>query len=293
MSTKAVSVEAVFAGQRFFKRGAAMLLVACITIGIIVAMVLIALFADVIAPYSATETALGSRLLPPFSPGHILGTDQLGRDALSRLIHGARVSLSVAALSIIIGGGAGTILGILAGYFGKAVDAFIMRLADVMIGFPLLILAILFAAVFGPSFTNVVVILVLVMWAKFARIARGETLSLKEKDFVSAARVAGASPLQIIWQHIAPHLLNSVLIMASLQAAWAVILEASLSFLGAGVPPPEPTWGGMISAGREYVTTAWWLALFPGIAITLLVLSLNLLGDWLRDHLDPRLRQAG
>ena len=293
MNTKAVSLETVFAGQRFFKRGAVLLLVPCITMGIIIAMVLVALFADVIAPYSATETALGSRLLPPFSPGHILGTDQLGRDTLSRLIHGARVSLSVAALSIVIGGGVGTILGILAGYFGKAVDAFIMRLADVMIGFPLLILAILFAAVFGPSFTNVVVILVLVMWAKFARIARGETLSLKEKDFVSAARVAGASPLQIIWQHIAPHLLNSVLIMASLQAAWAVILEASLSFLGAGVPPPEPTWGGMISAGREYVTTAWWLALFPGIAITLLVLSLNLLGDWLRDHLDPRLRQAG
>ena len=293
MNTKAVSLETVFAGQRFFRRGMVLLLVPCITMGIIVAMVLVALLADVIAPYSATETALGSRLLPPFSPGHILGTDQLGRDALSRLIHGARVSLSVAALSIIIGGGLGTLLGILAGYFGRAVDAFIMRLADVMIGFPLLILAILFAAVFGPSFTNVVVILVLVMWAKFARIARGETLSLKEKDFVSAARVAGASPLQIIWQHIAPHLLNSVLIMASLQAAWAVILEASLSFLGAGVPPPEPTWGGMISAGREYVTSAWWLALFPGIAITLLVLSLNLLGDWLRDHLDPRLRQAG
>jgi peptide/nickel transport system permease protein len=212
---------------------------------------------------------------------------------LSRLIHGTRVSLSVAALSIVIGGILGTALGIAAGYFGRAVDAFIMRLADVMIGFPLLILAILFAAVFGPTFTNVVIILVLVMWAKFARIARGETLSLKQKDFISAARVAGASPLQIIWRHIAPHLLNSVLIMASLQAAWAVILEASLSFLGAGVPPPAPSWGGMISAGREFVTTAWWLPFFPGVAITLLVLSLNLLGDWLRDHLDPRLRQAG
>jgi peptide/nickel transport system permease protein len=293
MSVRAVSSETVFAGQRSFKRRTTLPLVPCVTIGIIVAMVMIAVLADVIAPYSATETALRSRLLPPFSPGHILGTDQLGRDILSRLIQGARVSLSVAALCIVIGGGAGAILGIVAGYFGRMVDAFIMRVADIMIGFPLLILAILFAAVFGPSFTNVVVILVLVMWAKFARIARGETLRLKEKDFISAARVAGASPLRIIWQHIAPHLLNSVLIMASLQAAWAVILEASLSFLGAGVPPPAPSWGGMISDGREFVTTAWWLPFFPGVAITLLVLSLNLLGDWLRDHLDPRLRQSG
>ena len=293
MSTRAISSETAFASQIAVERRTTLPLIPCITIGIIAAMVLTALLADVVAPYSATQTALRSRLLPPFSPGHFLGTDQLGRDILSRLIHGARVSLSVAALSIVLGGGAGTILGIVAGYFGRVVDAVIMRIADIMIGFPLLILAILFAAVFGPSLVNVVVILVLVMWARFARIARGETLRLKEKDFILAARVAGASPLQIIWRHIVPHLLNSVLIMASLQAAWAVILEASLSFLGAGVPPPAPSWGGMINAGREFVTTAWWLPLFPGVAITLLVLSLNLLGDWLRDRLDPRLRQAG
>jgi peptide/nickel transport system permease protein len=292
MSTRSISSETVSAGQGGGERKTTSPLVPCITIGIIGAMVLIALLADAIAPYSATETALMSKLLPPFSPGHILGTDQLGRDILSRLIHGARVSLSVAALSIMLGGTAGTILGIVAGYFGRVVDAFIMRVADMMIGFPLLILAILFAAVFGPSFANVVIILALVMWAKFARIARGETLRLKGKDFISAARVAGASPVQIIWQHVVPHLLNSILIMASLQAAWAVILEASLSFLGAGVPPPAPSWGGMISAGRTFVTVAWWLPLLPGIAIMLLVLSLNLLGDWLRDHLDPRLRQA-
>ena len=255
-------------------------------------MVLMALFADLISPYSPTDVALSKRLLGPFSPGYFLGSDQLGRDILSRIIHGSRVSLSVVAVSVIVGGGVGTALGIISAYFGKAVDAFIMRTADTMLGFPLMILAILFAAVFGPSFTNVVVILVLGMWARFARIARGETLSLKEKDFVAAARVMGASPMQIIWRHIAPHLVSSLVIMVSLQGAWAVIVEAGLSFFGVGVPPPAPSWGGMISDGRQFVTTAWWVPFFPGVAITLLVLSLNLLGDWLRDHLDPRLRQA-
>jgi peptide/nickel transport system permease protein len=292
MSTEILSSETELPGGEDTESKTTLPVVPCITIGIIGAMVVAGLLADLISPYSATDTALMSKLLPPLSPGHLLGTDQLGRDILSRLIYGARVSLSVAALSIILGGAAGTILGIVAGYFGRAADAFIMRVADMMIGFPLPILAILFAAVFQPSFANVVIILALVMWAKFARIARGETLRLKAKDFISAARVAGASPVQIIWKHIIPHLLNSVFIMASLQAAWAVILEASLSFLGAGIPPPAPSWGGMISAGRTYVTIAWWLTFFPGIAIMLLVLSLNLLGDWLRDHLDPRLRQA-
>ncbi len=292
MTTGAVSSETATTVERSSKWRTSLSLVPVITIGILVVLVLIALLADLIAPYSPTEVALRNRLLGPLSPGHILGTDQLGRDILSRIIHGSRVSLAVVLVSIAVGGIVGATLGIIAAYFGRAVDTFIMRLADVMLGFPLMILAILFAAVFGPSFTNVVVILALGMWAKFARIARGETLSLKEKDFVSAARIAGASPAQIAWRHIVPHLLNSLLIMASLQAAWAVIVEAGLSFFGVGVPPPAPSWGGMISSGREFVTTAWWVPFFPGVAITLLVLSLNLLGDWLRDELDPRLRQA-
>ncbi len=292
MSIKAVSTESAFRIKRASKSKLALSPVPAITIGILVAMVLMALFADLISPYSPTDVALSKRLLGPFSPGYFLGSDQLGRDILSRIIHGSRVSLSVVAVSVIVGGGVGTALGIISAYFGKAVDAFIMRTADTMLGFPLMILAILFAAVFGPSFTNVVVILVLGMWARFARIARGETLSLKEKDFVAAARVMGASPMQIIWRHIAPHLVSSLVIMVSLQGAWAVIVEAGLSFFGVGVPPPAPSWGGMISDGRQFVTTAWWVPFFPGVAITLLVLSLNLLGDWLRDHLDPRLRQA-
>lgn len=287
----AISSEAALV-QSASRSDALIPLVPLIAIGVIVVLALMAFAADILAPYSPTETALTLRLLPPLSPGHLLGTDGLGRDILSRVIHGSRVSLSVMAVSIFVGGGVGTALGILSGYRGGWTDALIMRMGDIMLGFPLMIFAILFAAVYGSSFTSVVVILALGMWARFARIARGETLSLKEKEFVAAARVAGAPTVQVILRHIVPHLANSLMTIASLQAAWAVIVEASLSFFGVGVPPPSPSWGGMVSDGREFVTSAWWVAFFPGVAIALLVLSLNLLGDWLRDHLDPSLRQS-
>lgn len=262
------------------------------SLGILVTLALMALLADFLSPTAPTVTNLSQRLLPPWSPGHPLGTDSLGRDVLSRLLHGSRISLAVAATAVLVGGSIGTTLGILAGYAGGRVDILIMRIGEVFLGFPLIIFAILFAAVLGPSFTNVAVILSLGMWARFARLARGETLSLKEREFVLAARMAGASPMWIMARHIFPHLVSSLLIIASLQAAWSIIIEASLSFFGAGVPPPAPSWGGMVSDGRDFLGSAWWIAFFPGLGIVLLVMSLNLLGDWARDYLDPRLRRS-
>jgi peptide/nickel transport system permease protein len=252
-----------------------------------------ALLADVLSSYPPTVTTLSQRLQPPLSSAHLLGTDSLGRDVLSRLLHGSRISLAVAATAVLVGGGVGLCLGLAAGYFGGRLDSVIMRIGEVFLGFPLIIFAILFAAVFGPSFAVVAVILSLGMWARFARLVRGETLSLKQREFVLAARMAGASHVWIMVRHVLPHLFSSLLILASLQAAWSIIIEASLSFFGAGVPPPAPSWGGMVNDGRDFLLTAWWLASFPGLAIVTLVLSLNLLGDWARDYLDPRLRRSG
>jgi len=264
-----------------------------VTLAILALLMAMALLADFAAPYSPTETALSSRLRPPFSDGHLLGTDGLGRDILSRVIHGSRVSLIVAAISILVGGSLGTGLGVVSAYYGGRIDAIIMRVADVLLGFPLIILAILLAGIYGPSLNNVLVILALAQWPRFTRMARGEALALKERDYILAARIVGMPAWQIIWLHLLPHLFSSLLILASLSAASAVIIEAALSFFGAGVPPPAPTWGGMINDGRDFVTTAWWVSFFPGLALVLMVLSLNLLGDWLRDEFDPRLTQAG
>lgn len=276
--------------RRSFTRG---LGVPVLTIGVLVLMLLVGLLAELLAPRSPIEVSLVNRLKPPLTPGYLLGTDALGRDILSRMVYGARISIVVAVVAVALGGAVGTILGIAAGYFGGWVDVLTMRVAEILLGFPLIIVGILLAAVFGPGLVNVLIILFLTVWPRFARIARGETLSLREKDYVAAARIVGSSPLRITWEHILPHLLSSLLILASLQAASAVVIEASLSFFGIGVPAPAPSWGGMISDGRQYVATQWWVAVMPGLAIVLLVLSLNLLGDWLRDHFDPRLRQAG
>lgn len=264
-----------------------------VTLAILALLTSMAILADFVAPYSPTETALSARLRAPFSDGHLLGTDGLGRDILSRVIHGSRVSLIVAAISILVGGSVGTGLGVVSAYYRGRIDAIIMRVTDVLLGFPLIILAILLAGIYGPSLNNVLVILALAQWPRFARMARGESLALKERDYILAARIVGMPAWQIIWLHLLPHLFSSLLILASLSAASAVIIEAALSFFGAGVPPPAPTWGGMINDGRDFVTTAWWVSFFPGLALVLMVLSLNLLGDWLRDEFDPRLTQAG
>ncbi|MBI2916857.1 MAG: ABC transporter permease [Chloroflexi bacterium] len=266
-------------------------------LAIALGFVLVAVFGDLLAPHSPFEAIVSARLQPPFwmdkgSLGHPLGLDTVGRDVLSRIILGARVSLAAAVASILLGGGVGVALGLVSGYYRGWVDALVMRITDGMLSLPLLLLALLFAVALGPSFTNLIFVLALVMWARFARLVRGEVLSWREKDFVALARVAGAPPLAIMWRHLFPNILNSLVVLATLQVGWVIIVEASLSFLGAGIPPPTPSWGSMVAEGRSYANTAWWISVFPGIAIVLVVMSLNLLGDWLRDTLDPRQRQA-
>jgi peptide/nickel transport system permease protein len=259
-------------------------------------MMLTAVFSDFLTSYSPTEISLSTRLRPPFweergSLAYPLGTDPMGRDLLTRMIYGARVSLLVAVLSLIVGGGIGAALGLISGYYGGRLDAFIMRVADTTMAFPIILFAILFVVVVGGSLGTTVVAVAMVLWARYARVIRGEVLSLRERDFVAQARIAGASSARIILVHLFPNVTNTLIVLLSLQVGWVIIVEASLSFLGAGIPPPTPTWGSMIAEGRDYIASAWWVSFFPGLAILATVLSFNLLGDWLRDALDPKLRQ--
>jgi peptide/nickel transport system permease protein len=263
---------------------------------IIGVMLLTAAFADFLTSYSPTEISLSTRLRPPFweergSLAYPLGTDPMGRDLLTRMIYGARVSLLVAVLSLIVGGGLGAAVGLVAGYYGGRLDAFIMRVADTTMAFPIILFAILFVVVVGGSLATTVIAVAMVLWARYARVIRGEVLSLRERDFVAQARIAGASSPRIILVHLFPNVTNTLIVLLSLQVGWVIIVEASLSFLGAGIPPPTPTWGSMIAEGRDYIASAWWVSFFPGLAILATVLSFNLLGDWLRDALDPKLRQ--
>jgi peptide/nickel transport system permease protein len=263
---------------------------------IITVMVTTAVLADFLTPYSATEISLSDRLRPPFwekggSLAHPLGTDPMGRDLLTRMIYGARVSLVVALLALLVGGGIGAALGLIAGYYGGRLDAFIMRIADTTMAFPIILFAILFVVILGGSLATTVFAVALVLWARYARVIRGEVLSLRERDFVAQARIAGGSSARIMLVHLFPNILNTLVVLLSLQVGWVIIVEASLSFLGAGIPPPTPTWGSMIAEGRDYIATAWWVSFFPGLAILATVLSFNLFGDWLRDALDPKLRQ--
>ena len=267
-----------------------------IPILIMTIMVSMALFAPILAPYSPIDQTLRDKLLPPFwaeggSTQYILGTDAFGRDMLSRLIYGARVSLMVAAVALIAGGGVGLVIGIVAGYVGGAVDNALMRLVDAAFTFPAILFALPLAVTMGQGFVTLVLAISLLLWASFARVIRGEVLALKQRDFVALARVRGCSSARIMLTHILPNVLNTFMVLVTLNIGGVIIAEASLSFLGAGIPPPTPTWGLMVSDGRGRIAEAWWVSLIPGIAITLLVLSVNVFGDWLRDRLDPRLRQ--
>ena len=225
-------------------------------------------------------------------PRYLLGTDKLGRDLVTRMIYGARVSLAVSILAIVFAGIVGTSLGLIAGYAGGWIDAVIMRFVDIMLSLPSILLALVLVAAIGPSFTTVVAVIVMVFWSQYARQARGETLSLRERAFVERAQVAGASHVRIIAKHLLPNLLNSLVVLATLQLGAVIIFEASLSFLGAGIPRPTPAWGVMVADGRELIVANWWVSFFPGMCILLAVMSLNLLGDWVRDRLDPKMRQV-
>lgn len=252
-----------------------------------------ALLAPWLAPADPTRTHLLDRLTPPAwvaggSTRYLLGSDTLGRDVLSRLLYGARVSLLVGFAAVAVAGVLGVTLGLLAGYYGGGLDDLLMRLGDVQLAFPILVLAIAVLAVLGASLGNVILVLGVSGWVTYARLARGETLSLKEREFVVAARALGAPDRVILGRHILPNVLPPIVVVATFSVARMIIAEASLSFLGLGVPPPTPSWGAMLDEGRNYITTAWWLALFPGLAILFLVLGVNLVGDWVRDALDPR-----
>ena len=220
------------------------------------------------------------------------GTDKQGRDVLSRLMHGARISLAVSALAILLGGFLGTGLGMLAAFRGGLADAILMRIVDIKLAFPSILLALTLVVAIGSGFSTVVIVIALLLWARYARVVRGEALAIKERDFIDRARVAGASNIRIMARHIFPNVFNTVIVLATLEVGHVIILEATLSFLGAGIPRPQPAWGLMAADGREVITSSWWIFLFPCLAIVLTVLSMNLLGDWLRDRLDPKLRNV-
>jgi len=268
-----------------------------IPVAILGTILLVAIFADLIAPYDPQIGALGERFKPPAwiaggSTAYLLGTDHVGRDVLSRLIFGARISMIVGFTAVIVAGVIGTVLGILAGYLGGWVDQVIMRVTDTWLALPALTFAILLAAVWRPSEWNIVIILAIVYWTRYARVIRGEVLSLKERDFVRLAIVAGCSRRKIMRRHILPNVLNSAIVLATLMLGVVIVTEAALSFLGVGVPPPLPAWGLMLADGKKGLMAGyWWLTVLPGLCIVLMVLSANLLGDWLRVKLDPQLRQ--
>ena len=290
----------------------------------LIVLILPAIFAGQLAPHDPLKPVPGGilmRLQPPVWAGKVLlkdpagdlilgadgqpmvereagswsyplGTDKLGRDNLSRIIYGARVSLTVALVSIIAGGIVGTTLGLVAGYFGGWWDNVIMRLVDIKLSLPSILLALVLVAALGPSFATVIIVIALLLWTRYARLVRGEVLSLKHQDFVARAQVAGGSTARILFRHLFPNVVNTIIVLATLEVGQVILLESTLSFLGAGIPLPTPAWGLMVADGRVLIIDAWWVSFFPGLAIALTVLSMNLMGDWLRDRLDPKQRNV-
>ena len=267
-----------------------------IPVSILAVLIFTGVFAPQLAPNSPTSQNLKLRNAPPSwmdggAEGRFLGGDHVGRDVFSRIIHGARISLTVVAIALASGVLVGSTLGLVAGYTGGLVDEIIMRLVDVWLALPFVLLALIAAIVLGPSVQTVMLLLALFTWASFVRYVRAEVLSLKTRDYVNLAKVAGASTTRIIIKHILPNVVNTIIVVATLRVGQLILTEATLSFIGAGIPAPTPAWGLMVSEEKEYLSSSWWGSFFPGLAIFLVVMSLNFLGDWLRDKLDPRLRQ--
>jgi peptide/nickel transport system permease protein len=262
---------------------------------VVAAVALAALLAPALTPFDPLAQDIGQRLKPPGWVGpegraHWLGTDHLGRDILARILFGARIALIVGLAAVAIAGTLGLVIGLVSGYFGGWIDDLSMRLADIQLAFPFILLALAVIGVLGPSLRNIIVVVGVSGWVVYARIVRGEVLSLREREFVLAARAVGSSTARVIVWHLVPNAFTPWLVIATLDMARVIIVESALSFLGLGIPPPTPTWGGMLADGRVYMSTAWWLATFPGLAILVTVLGINLLGDGLRDTLDPRLK---
>ncbi len=265
----------------------ALLILACVTFA--------AIFGPWISPLDPNRQDIMTRLADPLTQGRrslfLLGTDGLGRDVFSRLLYGARISLLVGICAILVGGTIGVMAGLVSGYFGGWIDDFIMRLGDIQLAFPFILLAIMFLVILGPGVMNIIIVLGIGQWVTYARIVRAQTLSLREKEYVEAARALGDPTFLVIFRTILPNIVAPLTVIASFNVASVILSEASLSFLGLGVPPSVPTWGAMLADSRDQLlANKWWLAFFPGIAIVLTVLSFNILGDWLRDFLDPRLK---
>jgi peptide/nickel transport system permease protein len=262
---------------------------------VVLGVLLAAAFAPLVAPFDPLEQDIGQRLREPGwqdAQGrvHALGTDHLGRDILSRIVFGSRIALVVGLAAVVISGLLGMVIGLLAGYFGGRVDDFLMRLADIQLAFPFILLAIAVIGVLGPSLRNIIIVIGVSSWVVYARVVRGEVLSIREREYVQAAIALGSQHWRVLRHHVLPNTLTPWLVVATLDMARVIVIESALSFLGLGVQPPTPTWGGMLADGRVYLSTAWWLATFPGLAILITVLGINLFGDGLRDTLDPRLK---
>lgn len=263
-------------------------------LAIIAVVIFVAVFAPLLTPYDPVKMSLASRYIPPTLSwtevgAHPLGTDQLGRDVLTRILYGSRVTLLISLCGVIIGGLMGVFIGVLAGYAGGMTDRIAMRAADVQLAFPILLLALMVVAVVGPNAVTLTVVLALTGWTRFARVVRGEVLSLRSREFVLSAEAAGANSTRIVLRHILPNIATPVVVVATLEMARLILMESSLSFLGLGVQPPAPSWGRMLAEGRQYMESAWWLATLPGIMIVIVILGVSLLGDWLRDFYDPKL----
>lgn len=263
---------------------------------ILVVLVIPAFFAEYIATHNPFQGSLSMRLQPPAFLGgpseHLLGTDSQGRDILSRIIFGSRVSATVAGAGILLGGALGVIGGLLAGYFRGLIDAIVSRFVEMTLSVPLMLVAIALATAIGASFASVIIIVTWYLVGVYARQTRAETLKWSQTDFIKRAQVVGCSNFRILFRHLLPNMVNTLIVLVTLQVGFVIVFEASLSFVGVGIPRPNPAWGLMVSEGRRFVVTAWWVPLFPGLAIMLTVLAFNALGDWLRDRLDPKLRQV-
>ncbi|MFM1650756.1 ABC transporter permease [Brevibacillus sp. B_LB10_24] len=277
-------------GLRHLARQLAKSPTAMFGLAIIVCVVFFGFAGEWVAPFDPTQADFAKKLLPPLTEGHLLGTDQLGRDILSRIMAGTRISLIIGISTVIAAGSAGTAIGIVAGYFRGWIDVVLMRIVDVTLSFPFILLVLVINAVLGTGLRNIIISLVLAGWVVYARVVRSEVLALREKEFILSCVATGVPRWEIIVKHIVPNLFTPIIVLSSLQIATYIIAEASISFLGFGVQPPQPAWGNMLSEGKDYIFSAWWLITFPGVAIVLTALGVNLFGDWLRDVLDPEMK---
>lgn len=264
---------------------------AIISLVFLMIVVLVAVFGPLIVSDDVNRPNFGARLVPPLTDGHIAGTDQLGRDVWDRILLGSRISMTVGFVTVALAALIGVPIGMLAGYYGGWLDMILMRLVDVQLAFPFILLALTINAILGLGLRNIIITLVIAGWIEYARIARGETLVVREREYVQASKVLGANNARVFFRHILPNIITPLIVISTLQVARFIIAEASISFLGFGVQPPTPAWGSMVSEGLDYIFSAWWLITLPGLALALVALAVNITGDWLRDALDPRIHR--